>query len=145
MKRTRSFGAALLLSTMLAMGGAQAKSLVYCSEGSPENFTPALNTTGTSFDAARPVYDKLTEFKRGSTEVEPGLAEYVGVLDFVALVALQLGLHAGIVDIAAPGLAHAVDLDAADQAQCTALAELHGMVELRADAAVAAVEVDDAT
>jgi dipeptide transport system substrate-binding protein len=54
---------------------ASAKTLVYCSEGSPENFTPALNTTGTSFDAARPVYDKLTEFKRGSTEVEPGLAE----------------------------------------------------------------------
>ncbi len=54
---------------------ASAKTLVYCSEGSPENFTPALNTTGTSFDAARPVYDKLTEFKRGSTEVQPGLAE----------------------------------------------------------------------
>jgi dipeptide transport system substrate-binding protein len=54
---------------------AQAKTLVYCSEGSPENFTPAINTTGTSFDAARPVYDKLTQFVRGSTQVEPGLAE----------------------------------------------------------------------
>jgi dipeptide transport system substrate-binding protein len=54
---------------------AAAKTLVYCSEGSPENFTPAINTTGTSFDAARPIYDKLTQFKRGSTEVEPGLAE----------------------------------------------------------------------
>jgi dipeptide transport system substrate-binding protein len=54
---------------------ALAKTLVYCSEGSPENFTPALNTTGTSFDAARPVYDKLTHFARGSTQVEPGLAE----------------------------------------------------------------------
>ena len=54
---------------------ASAKTLVYCSEGSPENFTPALNTTGTSFDAARPVYDKLTQFTRGSTQVEPGLAE----------------------------------------------------------------------
>ena len=54
---------------------AAAKTLVYCSEGSPENFTPALNTTGTSFDAARPVYDKLTQFQRGSTVVEPGLAE----------------------------------------------------------------------
>jgi dipeptide transport system substrate-binding protein len=54
---------------------ATAKTLVYCSEGSPENFTPALNTTGTSFDAARPVYDKLTQFTRGSTQVEPGLAE----------------------------------------------------------------------
>lgn len=52
-----------------------AKTLVYCSEGSPENFTPALNTTGTTFDAARPVYDKLTQFARGTTRVEPGLAE----------------------------------------------------------------------
>jgi dipeptide transport system substrate-binding protein len=63
--------AALLLgSTALS-----AKTLVYCSEGSPENFTPALNTTGTSFDAARPIFNKLTEFERGSTKVVPGLAE----------------------------------------------------------------------
>jgi dipeptide transport system substrate-binding protein len=61
------------LALVAAIGAAQAKTLVYCSEGSPENFTPALNTTGTSFDAARPVFDKLTQFKRGSTEVEPGL------------------------------------------------------------------------
>jgi dipeptide transport system substrate-binding protein len=59
----------------LLAGAVQAKTFVYCSEGSPENFTPALNTTGTSFDAARPVYDKLTQFTRGSTQVEPGLAE----------------------------------------------------------------------
>jgi len=59
----------------LPVAAAAAQTFVYCSEGSPENFTPALNTTGTSFDAARPVYDKLTQFKRGSTEVEPGLAE----------------------------------------------------------------------
>src|ERR1043165_7689501 len=66
----------------LAFGtAASAKTLVYCSEGSPENFTPAINTTGTSFDAARPVYDKLTEFKRGTTEVEPGLAEKWEVAD----------------------------------------------------------------
>jgi dipeptide transport system substrate-binding protein len=58
-----------------------AKTLVYCSEGSPENFTPALNTTGTSFDAARPVYDKLTQFARGTTNVEPGLAESWTITD----------------------------------------------------------------
>ncbi|WP_279613759.1 ABC transporter substrate-binding protein [Ancylobacter polymorphus] len=52
-----------------------AKTLVYCSEGSPENFTPALNTTGTSFDAARPVYNQLVEFERGTTKVVPSLAE----------------------------------------------------------------------
>jgi dipeptide transport system substrate-binding protein len=67
--------AAALTAALTLPLAAQAKTLVYCSEGSPENFTPALNTTGTSFDAARPVYDKLTHFKRGTTEVEPGLAE----------------------------------------------------------------------
>ena len=64
-----------LAAALLAAPTLQAKTLVYCSEGSPENFTPALNTTGTSFDAARPVFDKLTQFARGSTQVEPGLAE----------------------------------------------------------------------
>ena len=81
MKSTKLFGAALLMSTMLAVGSAQAKSLVYCSEGSPENFTPAMNTTGTSLDAARPVYNKLVQFTPGSTAVEPGLAESYEVSD----------------------------------------------------------------
>jgi len=66
---------AALAATLLTATALQAKTLVYCSEGSPENFSPAINTTGTSFDAARPVYDKLTQFARGSTQVEPGLAE----------------------------------------------------------------------
>ena len=70
------------LAALLASAGlASAKTLVYCSEGSPENFTPAINTTGTSFDAARPVYNRLTEFKRGTTEVVPGLAESWDVTD----------------------------------------------------------------
>ena len=54
---------------------AVAKTLVYCSEGAPENFNPMLNTTGTTFDANRPVYNRLVEFKTGSTEIVPGLAE----------------------------------------------------------------------
>jgi len=66
---------ALLASSMLVAGAANAKSLVYCSEGSPENFTPAINTTGTSFDAARPVYNRLVQFTPGTTQVEPALAE----------------------------------------------------------------------
>ena len=75
--RSKVATAAVLAFTCLAITplAASAKTLVYCSEGSPENFTPAINTTGTSFDAARPVYDKLTEFVRGGTQVEPGLAE----------------------------------------------------------------------
>jgi dipeptide transport system substrate-binding protein len=75
MKYTKLFGAALMMSSMLAIGAANAKSLVYCSEGSPENFTPAMNTTGTSLDAARPVFNKLVQFTPGTTSVEPGLAE----------------------------------------------------------------------
>ncbi|MGH6907999.1 MAG: ABC transporter substrate-binding protein, partial [Aestuariivirga sp.] len=75
MKLTKLFGAALLVSTILAAGAANAKSLVYCSEGSPENFTPAMNITGTSLDAARPVFNQLAEFERGATTVVPGLAE----------------------------------------------------------------------
>src|SRR5881394_891078 len=82
MTRTNMRAAAAALSALaLAVVPAFAKTLVYCSEGSPENFTPALNTTGTSFDAARPVYDKLTEFKRGTTQVEAGLAESWQVTD----------------------------------------------------------------
>lgn len=71
---TKAVIAAAML-TVLAAPAYAAKTLVYCSEGSPENFTPALNTTGTSFDAARPVYNQLVEFERGSTKVVPGLAE----------------------------------------------------------------------
>ncbi|SDR50908.1 dipeptide transport system substrate-binding protein [Rhizobiales bacterium GAS113] len=63
--------AALLLSgTSLS-----AKTFVYCSEGSPENFSPALNTTGTSLDAARPAFSQLVRFERGTTQVVPDLAE----------------------------------------------------------------------
>ncbi len=75
MKSIKLFGVALLMGTMLAAGAAQAKSLVYCSEGSTENFTPAMNTTGTSLDAARPVYNKLVQFTPGTTTVVPALAE----------------------------------------------------------------------
>ncbi|GGD27865.1 ABC transporter substrate-binding protein [Aureimonas glaciei] len=69
----------LLAATALAMAfgsAASAKTLVYCSEGSPEGFDPGLYTAGTTFDASsKPVYNRLTEFKRGTTEVIPGLAE----------------------------------------------------------------------
>jgi dipeptide transport system substrate-binding protein len=73
--------ATLLATTMFAASAAGAKSLVYCSEGSPENFTPAMNTTGTSLDAARPVYNKLVQFTPGTTQVEPGLAESYEITD----------------------------------------------------------------
>ncbi len=47
----------------------------------PGELHPALNTTGTSFDAARPVYNQLVEFERGTTKVVPSLAESWTVSD----------------------------------------------------------------
>jgi dipeptide transport system substrate-binding protein len=49
--------------------------LVFCSEGNPENFYPAINTTGTSFDASTQIYSRIVEFERGGTRVVPGLAQ----------------------------------------------------------------------
>ena len=69
------FAAVSSATMLLAAQCASAKTLVYCSEGSPENFYPAINTTGTSFDANTQIYSRLVEFQRGSTNIEPGLAE----------------------------------------------------------------------
>jgi dipeptide transport system substrate-binding protein len=53
-----------------------AKTLVYCSEASPEGFNPSLYTSGTTFDASsRTMFDGLVGFERGTTRVVPGLAE----------------------------------------------------------------------
>ena len=70
--RTHFAVAALALA---AATGAGAKTLVFCSEGSPENFYPGVNTTGTSFDGNEPIYNRIVEFERGGTKVVPGLAE----------------------------------------------------------------------
>ncbi len=76
MKR-QLFAASLgLAMTMALAAGAQAKTLVYCSEGSPEGFNPALYTSGTTFDASsRQLFNRLVEFERGSTKIVPALAE----------------------------------------------------------------------
>ncbi|SPW28730.1 Dipeptide-binding protein [Edwardsiella tarda] len=64
------------LVALAVAGSLQAKTLVYCSEGSPEGFNPQLFTSGTTYDAsAVPIYNRLIEFKKGTTEIEPGLAE----------------------------------------------------------------------
>ena len=72
-----TFKPLLLAAGLLAfMPMAQATStLVYCSEASPAGFDPSQYTSGTDFDAsAETVFNRLTQFKRGGTEVEPGLA-----------------------------------------------------------------------
>ncbi|MBF9235205.1 ABC transporter substrate-binding protein [Microvirga alba] len=74
MKKSALF-AAICVPAFLAAAPLAAKTLVYCSEGSPENFYPGVNTTGTSFDASTQVYSRIVEFERGGTQVQPGLAE----------------------------------------------------------------------
>ncbi|WP_296425539.1 ABC transporter substrate-binding protein [Yoonia sp.] len=75
MSLKRNIASGLLLSALSATTLA-AQTLVYCSEGSPEGFDPALYTSGTTFDASsHPIYNRLTEFDTGTTNVIPGLAE----------------------------------------------------------------------
>lgn len=76
--------AALLgAAATLALGAAaEAKTLVFCSEGSPEGFNPQLFTAGTTFDASsRSVYNRLIEAERGTTNLQPALAESYAVSD----------------------------------------------------------------
>ncbi|MBJ9976195.1 ABC transporter substrate-binding protein [Pseudomonas sp. S75] len=66
-------GAGLLAGA--APSALAATNLVFCSEGSPAGFDPGQYTTGTDFDAsAEPLFNRLTQFERGSTAVIPGLA-----------------------------------------------------------------------
>ena len=75
MKKLSTLLAATAIVTLMA-GSTWSKTLVYCSEASPEGFDPGLYTGGQTFDASsRTVYNRLVEFKHGSTELEPGLAE----------------------------------------------------------------------
>jgi dipeptide transport system substrate-binding protein len=71
----RTLVAALAVPALLAATSLSAKTLVFCSEGSPENFYPGINTTGTSFDANSQIYGRIVDFERGGTKVVPGLAE----------------------------------------------------------------------
>jgi dipeptide transport system substrate-binding protein len=72
-----TIAAAVLAGGMIMSGQAMAaKTLVYCSEGSPEGFDASLYTAGTTFDAsANTMFDGLVNFKTGTTEVVPGVAE----------------------------------------------------------------------
>jgi len=75
--KRKLLASALGLGLVLGLGaGAHAKTLVYCSEGSPEGFNPAFYTAGTTFDASsRAIFNRLVEFERGTTKVVPALAE----------------------------------------------------------------------
>ncbi len=52
------------------------KTFVYCAEGSPSTFNPQMASDGITFNASsQPLYNRLVEFKNGTAEVGPGLAE----------------------------------------------------------------------
>lgn len=56
-------------------GKSDKSTFVYCSEGSPTAFNPQVITDGTSDNAsAQTVYNRLVQFKYGTTDIEPGLA-----------------------------------------------------------------------
>ncbi|WP_277985127.1 hypothetical protein [Salinicola tamaricis] len=60
--------AAGVAAMMMGATPVMAKTLVYCSEGSPEGFDPAIYTTGTTFDAtSETVFNMLVQFKPGTT------------------------------------------------------------------------------
>ena len=54
----------------------QAKTFIYCSEGSPSSFNPQVVTDGTSLNASmHTIYNRLVEFEYGTTQIIPALAK----------------------------------------------------------------------
>lgn len=75
-KRLAALPLALMAAGAISTSAHAASTLVYCSEGSPEGFNPSFYTAGTTFDASsKNMFNRLVEFKLGTTETEPGLAE----------------------------------------------------------------------
>jgi dipeptide transport system substrate-binding protein len=69
---------------VLWAGAACGKTLVYCSEGNPESLNPQTMTTTTGISAGRPFFNNLVEFRLGTTEVAPSLAESWTISDDAA-------------------------------------------------------------
>jgi dipeptide transport system substrate-binding protein len=68
-------GLAAVLCASAGMAFA-AKTLVFCSEGSPEGFNPQFFTTAITMGAsAVPMYNRLVEFDTGTVKIVPALAE----------------------------------------------------------------------
>ena len=66
----------LTLAMLVSSSAFAAQNFVFCMEGSPSSFNPQIVTDGVSMNSsAQTVFNRLVEFKYGSTEVVPGLAE----------------------------------------------------------------------
>ena len=74
--KTLSLKAAVAAALLGMSLGASAKPLVVCTEASPEGFDIVQYTGVVTADAsAETVFDRLVDFKPGSTDIEPGLAQ----------------------------------------------------------------------
>ncbi|QKD00759.1 ABC transporter substrate-binding protein [Mesorhizobium loti] len=78
-KRFVLFLATFFLTALPGFASA-AKTLVYCTEVSPDTFDPAL-ASGTRDASATALYNRIVEFEPGTTKVRPGLAETWDVSD----------------------------------------------------------------
>ncbi len=56
-------------------GSAANNTLVFCSEGNIASFNPQIEVSGTVLDATHHIYERLFDFKDGTTEVIPSLVE----------------------------------------------------------------------
>lgn len=75
MKFLRYLTAMLFCLAFAGEAMAQVKTLVFCSEESPDIFNPQLSFRQATFDAtSRQIYDRLVAYEPGMTEVAPSLA-----------------------------------------------------------------------
>ncbi|MRS16328.1 ABC transporter substrate-binding protein [Enterobacteriaceae bacterium RIT691] len=73
---TLSVGASLLLLSGMTYAADQVKTLKVCTEASPDGFDYSLYHANSTADAAsEAIYNRLIEFKPGTTELRPALAE----------------------------------------------------------------------
>ncbi|HDR1194097.1 TPA: ABC transporter substrate-binding protein [Pasteurella multocida] len=76
MKKLTKLSLAVLAMTSTAAFAAAPKTFVYCSEASPSYLSPVLGTDGATIDASgQAMFNGLTTFERGTTNVIPALAE----------------------------------------------------------------------
>lgn len=64
-----------LFFLVFSLNATAAKSLIYCMEGSPAGFNPQTATDSVSLNASsQAIFNRLVDFKKGTTIVEPSLA-----------------------------------------------------------------------
>lgn len=66
----------LIATLSMAASTQAAQNFIFCMEGSPASFNPQLVSDGVSMNSSsQTIFNRLVEFKRGTTEIESGLAE----------------------------------------------------------------------